>query len=210
MKPKDIKLETFEKERPFLQGSLFYVPKNKSFLEWKGFFQEPLPVVVEYCSGNGTWIVNKALKFKDKNFIAVERRFDRVRKILSKCQNLGIKNLLVVWGEAETFTKHYIEKESVSEIYINFPDPWPKRRHEKHRLLDEEFVHDLTRILKREGAVTVATDDEPYAQNSYQTFCDHFSSEMVSEIPDYGDSFFDALWRSKGKSIFYITSRKKT
>lgn len=210
VKPKDFKLDNFDKEFPFLKECLLYVPKSERTFDWEVYFPNTNPCVIEYCSGNGSWIVDKAIKEKEKNFIAVERRFDRVRKIISKCKNQGAANLLVVWGEALNFTKFYVKKETISEIFINFPDPWPKRRHEKHRLLNSEFVHELERVLETDGKITMATDDEPYVQSSMISFQQNpkFNPKFVQEIPNYGSSFFENLWRDKGRTIFYINVKK--
>ena len=69
----------------------------------------------------------------DFNWIAVERDFDRARKIWLKIFRMQLDNLFVVYGEGYVFSRQYLPGASVSEVYVNFPDPWPKRRHAKHR-----------------------------------------------------------------------------
>jgi tRNA (guanine-N7-)-methyltransferase len=216
MKPKDLKYPfSWASRRPHFEDAVLFVPDYYDrHQEWHfpGFevlFGNSRPVVIEYCAGNGTWIAEKA-KNSSANWVAVECRFDRVRKIWSKAKNYQLSNLITVCGEAEIFTEAYLPSQSVTEAYINFPDPWPKEKHAKHRLFQLPFVEELARVVQK--SVTVVTDDEPYARQ--------IESEMVqsgmwrvsrytTEWPDYGTSFFDTLWREKGRTIHYFTFERK-
>ena len=133
MKPKDLKpVFSFETRRPLLIDRIFYVPiyyeNHRGFTlpDLRDFFGNENPHCIEYCSGNGDWILEKALQEPEKNWIAVEKRFDRIRKIWAKMKNKSIFNLLIVCGEAFTFTKNYLQANVIEHVYINFPDPWPK------------------------------------------------------------------------------------
>ena len=157
MKAKDLKYpHSWEERRPVLVDSVLFVPdhydsyEEYTFPNWSSseLFDNEHPVHVEYCSGNGTWIFERAKQFPMVNFVAVEKRFERVRKIWAKAKNAALKNLLIVCGEAHTTTKYYFPNQSVDEVYINFPDPWPKDRHAKHRLIQSPFASELARILK--------------------------------------------------------------
>ena len=169
MKPKDLPYPFSWKERcPLLIDSIFYVPKyyfkhdSSLFPKLSSYFENSNPVHVEYCSGNGEWIIQKALKHPEINWIAIEYQFKRVRKIFSKSQNYKIQNLLIISGEALTFSKEYLLNDSIDAVYVNFPDPWPKERHAKNRLIQAQFINELKRILKDKGTVTFATDNLPY------------------------------------------------
>ncbi len=173
-------------------------------------FGNDRPVAVEYCSGNGDWVIAKALANPMLNWVAVEKRFDRVRKIWSKMRNRGIDNLLIVCGEAQPFTRHYLFPQSVQEIYINFPDPWPKRGHAKHRLIQKEFVADMARVTCENGSACLVTDDADYSaqmlreMKSSPVWRPQFDApHYTTEWSGYGDSFFDTLWRAKGCTIRY-------
>lgn len=163
---------------------------------------------IEYCSGNGAWIAEKAKLHPESNWLAVEKRFDRARKIWSKIKNLELDNLLVAFAEGLKLSRNYIPDASVTSIYVNFPDPWPKTRHAKHRIISPEFLTECSRVLKPEGNLIFVTDDEPYSQffsevASGQTSLTPHGSGISSPPEDYGTSFFDSLFRSQGKTIFY-------
>lgn len=220
MKPKDLKPQfTFETRRPCLCDGVLYVPhhyNDHALFVCPPLFAGSNPLCVEYCSGNGDWIVAKAQQFPEKNWIAVEKRFDRVRKIWSKVKNCSLNNLLIVCGEAMTFTLHYLKGGCVEEIYINFPDPWPKGKHAKHRLICSSFIEQLSRVLKEGGRVSLATDDLIYLTGSLKLLQDHraFCPDLDDphyrlDCPDYGASWFSNLWKEKGRTLYFTTFFKQ-
>lgn len=214
MKPKDLKAAfAWEDRRPLIEDRIFHVPAHYEkhhefdFPGWSALFGNDNPVCIEYCTGNGAWIEQRALQYPDKNWVAVEMRYDRVRKIWSKIKNGELPNLIVVCGEAWTFTHHYVPTASVEEVYINFPDPWPKEKHEKHRLMKPRFLDELARALKPGKTVTFVSDDPDYVTNTREVFQEHprFTTLSVrNDDPTYGTSWFETLWRRKGKDITYL------
>lgn len=214
MKPKDLKPPfTWEERRPLLQEGVLYVPDY--FSEHRPTLLPTLPprVQMEYCSGNGDWIIARAQAHPEIFWIAVELRFDRVRKIWSKSRNAGLENLLIVCGEAWTFTHHYLPPGSIERAYVNFPDPWPKARHEKHRLMRPDFIEEVARVLT--GTFTFVTDDAPYLEETlaYLTREPKLRPELpepyyVTDREGYGSSYFDTLWRDKGRQIHYAEFAK--
>ncbi|MGH2612303.1 MAG: tRNA (guanosine(46)-N7)-methyltransferase TrmB, partial [Rhabdochlamydiaceae bacterium] len=132
MQPKYLKFPyTWEERRPEIRDGVFFIPdyydqhKKWELPGWEVIFGNTNPVVIEYCSGNGTWIAEKA-RDKSKNWIAVEWRFDRVQKIWSKMKNKKLDNMFIVCGDAQIFIREYLKDKSIDGVYVNFPDPWPK------------------------------------------------------------------------------------
>ncbi len=220
MKPKDLKCPfRWDQRRPVLFDRVLFVPQYYDrhaewvFPGWESasLFGNSHPISVEYCSGNGDWIVAKAIENPLRNWIAVEKRFDRVRKIWSKMRNHKVNNLLIVSGEAQAFSRYYLPSSSVEEVYVNFPDPWPKRGHAKHRLIQAPFIEEMARLVQANGRVVLVTDDPDYSLQMIQEM--NASKHWVSLYPDpfymtdwpggYGGSYFEALWRSKGCRIHY-------
>jgi len=218
MRPKDLKSEySWQTRRPYVKDGILFVPKH--YFEHETFVMPKLseifsnhnPIHIEYCSGNGDWIIEKAKANPEINFIAVEMLFERVRKIYAKRENQGIKNLLIVCGEAQPFTKYYLEPNSTESVYVNFPDPWPKARHAKHRLIQASFLKELLRVMKQGGSFYFTTDDDTYAHSVAQLLSkqQEFASDYPSpffrtDIENYGYSFFKELWINKGKTIKYL------
>jgi tRNA (guanine-N7-)-methyltransferase len=216
VRPKDIS-PPFEKSNPrvMIHDQVWYIPPFASFSDftfpgWAGVFQREGPVRIEYCTGNGAWIAEKAQAFPEYNWLAVEIQFDRARKVWSKIQNHSIKNLVVAFADAMVLSSHYIPSGSVECIYVNFPDPWPKRRHERHRIISSYFFEDTARILQPNGRLVFVTDDEPYSDiflnisGSQSLLVPTLPHPYFSTPPDdYGTSFFDSLFRKQGKTIRY-------
>jgi tRNA (guanine-N7-)-methyltransferase len=183
-----------------------------AFPSWEHpeIFGNSQPVNIEYCSGNGAWIASKAISQPNINWVAVEMKFGRTRKIWSKIKKSNLQNLFIVNGEAEHATQSYFSHNSVNEIFINFPDPWPKRHHAKNRLIKPSFVQAMASLLKENGSVVFVTDDEAYSDWTLKIFQEspYFTSAFphphyVTEWPDYGNSYFEDLWREKGYTIRY-------
>ena len=209
MKPQDLSYPfSWNARRPFLEGQVFYVPdyyedhNRKFFPQLKAHFGNDHPVQIEYCSGNGEWILDKAQASPEINWIAVEKKFKRVRKIYSKMVNRGLKNILIVSGEALTFSKQYLPEEGLDRVFINFPDPWPKERHAKHRLIRKPFVQELNRTVKRHGSVTLVTDHPSYLEQM-RFEMQEWTLETDS-LKAYGSSYFERLWLSKGLKINHL------
>lgn len=225
MRPENLKLPfTWEERRVVIHDHVWFVPSHcerfSEFLfpgwEHPDLFGNTNPVNIEYCSGNGAWIAGKAAAHPCLNWVAIERKFPRARKIWSKIKNLNLKNLVVICGEGHHVTTRYFPMGSVNEIYINFPDPWPKKKHWKNRLIQTSFVEELHRILKLNGHMTFVTDDVPYSEWTIEKmlanpgFKSHYQTPFhVTEHNEYGTSYFDQLWREKGRIIRYHKFQKQ-
>jgi tRNA (guanine-N7-)-methyltransferase len=214
MKPRDLKFPfIWEKRKPLICDQVFFIPKRYDHSTDAHFslFERTAPIWIEYCSGNGAWIIENAKAHPERNWIAVEKRFDRVQKIWSKMKNQKIENLLIVCGQAQDFTSFYTLSNSIEGIYINFPDPWPKSRHAKHRLIQKDFICQLARVCKNEAPAVVVTDHEDYVERICNEFLTHPSWKpvfpspyFITEWDGYGSSYFDELWRNRGKTIHYL------
>lgn len=225
MKPEDLKPPCpREDQRTIIHDRVWYIPRKQNrsqkfiFPGWEhpDLFGNTLPVIVEYCSGNGAWIADKAQTNPHLNWVAVEMKFERVKKIWSKIKNFQLHNLIVICGEATMATADFFPNETISDVYINFPDPWPKRRHFKNRLIQLAFTDQLYRILKNGKFLRFVTDDVSYSDwlvevmRNYKDFASIYPYPFyLVDDADYGTSYFDQLWRSKGRSIRYHCFQKQ-
>lgn len=177
-------------------------------------FSNSQPIHVEFCSGNGEWILKAAEANPHINWIAVERKRARAAQIVNKQKQLLLKNLFVFWGLAEDFCKSY--KRKISEIYINFPDPWPKRRHAKNRLIKEPFTREMADSSCEGAAAYIVTDDPSYRDQVIESmlWSERWKAAFdppyyKHELENYGSSFFARLWEGKGKNIYYMKFYEK-
>lgn len=209
---KDLKIPFAWPDRhPIFLDRFLYLPGHYDHKEEVfGFFEKAQPTMIEYCSGNGQWVGERARQNPHLNWIAVEKKFERARKIWLKIHREGLSNLCVVCGEALIFTRYYAPP--IEEVYVNFPDPWPKLRHAKHRLVRADFLNELEKAVVPRGKVTCVTDHEDYAAEMRREFlkCPGWQFLFhVNEWPEYGHSFFNHLWVKKGKTIHYLSYEKK-
>lgn len=225
MKPNHLSVPfVWNQRRVLIEDRIFYVPprcegpQDFIFPGWNHptLFGNANPIKIEYCSGNGFWVAEKAKENPLVNWIAVEKKFVRVRKIWSKIKNMGLNNLVVICGEACHATQLYIPGESCSAAYINFPDPWPKTRHAKNRLIRPQFVEEVWRILQPKTSFTLVTDDPDYSvrmiaeMTKYPGFTPSYPAPYyLTEMPGYGTSSFEQLWLGKGKTIRFHQFCKK-
>lgn len=219
MRPNHLKMPSTWKEAKvaLLDRVLFIPPRCQHFKDfvfpgWEhpDIFGNSNPVNLEYCSGNGAWIAEKALQYPEQNWVAVEKKFERVRKIWSKIKNHQLNNLLVVCGEGFAATRNYFPDNSIDETFINFPDPWPKTRHAKNRIMRPVFTAEVARILKKEGSLMFVTDDVPYSEWTIEVLqqnnsfaCVYKNPYYLTENENYGSSSFHKLWREQGRIIRY-------
>ena len=210
---------TWEERRPVFIDRCLYIPAHYNLHEkWEkipfshpSFFGNSNPVVIEYCSGNGQWIVERAKDNPGMNWIAVEKKFDRSQKIWKKIHIEELTNIFVVCGDARIFSSYYIPEKSISKIFVNFPDPWPKLRHAKHRLLQVDFFQLLEKQMVRGATAFFNTDDFPYVERILSDILplSNWKSLLPSpyfatDLPDYGQSYFYDLWKSKGRNIYSL------
>lgn len=219
MKPKDLIYPySFEKRKPYFNDQVLFVPTYYFDHESHGiedYLPRGNPIYVEFCSGNGEWILERAIANPEITWVAVEKKFQRVRQLWAKMKNRCLKNLIIVCGEAEPFTKYYLPESSISRAFINFPDPWPKDRHAKHRLIQAPFVADLEKIMSADAIITIVTDDTPYMEQVIEVFSnDPFFQSLypepyyITDVPEYGSSFFNRLWLKLGRKIHFIEYQK--
>jgi tRNA (guanine-N7-)-methyltransferase len=131
-------------------------------LDLPNLFPRIQPLEVELGSGDGSFLVDCAARQPEINLIGVERLLGRLRKIDRKGRRAGLSNLRCVRMEASYFLEYLLPQHSARAIHIYFPDPWPKRKHRKHRLINEHFAGAARQALAPGGAVYLRTDDADY------------------------------------------------
>lgn len=217
MRPENLKSPfKWDERRVLLQDRILYVPEYYDkydefvFPGWESLFANSNPLHIEYCSGNGAWIAERARLNPNINYVAIEKKFPRIRKIWSKIHNLKLDNLIGICGEGMRVTLQYFPHESVDGVFINFPDPWPKTRHAKHRIVQAPFVAEMARIMKKGSLLTMVTDDADYSSwmiavmNGHTGFKSiHPAPFYIQDMEEYGSSYFEELWVGKGKTIRY-------
>ena len=133
-------------------------------------FPAQQPVEVELGSGDGSFLLEWASAHRNRNYIGVERLLGRLEKMGRKGRRAGLENLAGVRIESSYFLKYLLPRDSVAALHIYFPDPWPKRKHWAHRLINEDFPALAAGILEPGARVYLRTDDEEYFQQMVRVF----------------------------------------
>ena len=139
-------------------------------LDTAGLFPRAQTLEVELGCGDASFLANYARLHPDRNFIGVERLAGRIRKLDRKGRRAGLANLRGVRIESSYFLEYLLPLRSAAALHIYFPDPWPKRKHWRHRLINERFPGIAARALVSHGMVYLRTDDENYFQQMQNVF----------------------------------------
>jgi len=132
-------------------------------LDWRQVFGRTAPVVLEIGFGMGETTAAIAAAQPGIDFLGVEMHLPGVGALLRRIDAAGLANLRIARADAVDVVRQ-IEPGSLAGVHVYFPDPWPKKRHHKRRLLQPPFVHELALRLAPGGYLHVATDWQPYAE----------------------------------------------
>jgi tRNA (guanine-N7-)-methyltransferase len=133
-------------------------------------FSRNQPLEVELGSGDGSFLVNYAKLHPEHNFLGVERLLGRLRKLDRKGRREGLTNLRGLRIESAYLLEYLLPEHSAAALHIYFPDPWPKRKHRKHRLINERFPALARQALVPGGVVYLRTDDRDYFAQMQSVF----------------------------------------
>ncbi len=170
----------------------------------EALFPSAQPLEIELGAGDGGFLCEWAAREPGRNFIGVERLLGRLRKIERKATRRGLANVRCVRIEAGYFLRHLVPTRSVSALHVYFPDPWPKRRHWRHRLVSEQFPHLAARVLLPGGRVYLRTDHEGYFAQMRSVFAAFRSFTPQPTPPQLAEvtTDFEKEFRSAGVRMF--------
>jgi len=146
-------------------------------------FPQRQPLDVELGAGDGSFLAKYAQANLHRNFIGVERLLGRLRKIDRKGMRAGLTNLRLVRIEASYFLEFLLPEQAIDALHVYFPDPWPKRKHRKNRLINERFTDLARRALRPGGIVHLRTDDADYYSQMVRVFDGNAAFERIETAP---------------------------
>ena len=127
------------------------------------FASHPKEVIIEIGSGMGEATAQIAAQNPENGYIAVEVHKAGIGALVLRAESLGIRNLKIIEGDIWEVLNKHLSDGSVDRFHIFFPDPWPKRKQQKRRMLQPKFIDLLAKKLRKGGKVNIATDWVPYA-----------------------------------------------
>ncbi|HQF86267.1 MAG TPA: tRNA (guanosine(46)-N7)-methyltransferase TrmB [Acidobacteriota bacterium] len=178
---------------------------------WAGLFGRAAPLELEIGFGWDTFLLEQAKTRTTTDFVGIEYDRQRVLALARKAAAAGVNNLRLVWGDALYHLPRLFPPASLRRVYIRFPDPWPKKRHHKHRLLGPEFLRSLFWHIAEGGELLVATDDAEYRDFIHDSLGAvvglHNTAAprpWLDSAPDLPMSKFEILFRTQGKNVFFF------
>jgi len=178
-------------------------------LRLEELFATPQPTELEIGCGDGGFLLEWATRHPDRNFLGVERLLGRVRKLSKRAQRAGLTNLRLLRIEARYVLEYLLPEHAFEAVHIYFPDPWPKDKHARHRLINANFPPLARRILAPNGNIYLRTDDPPYfaqMEETFQGLADFQKEETPAEFRALTTEF-ERQWLAEGKCTHHAAYR---
>ncbi len=183
--------------------------------DWATVFGNDNPLVLEIGAGTGDFVARTAADNPDRNFIAIDYYNKGCYKTCRRLERHGLTNVRVLREEARQFLTERIPMSSLVAVHINCPDPWPKKRHRKRRLVNRQFLEFLLPFLAPGGDFYFSTDFDDYGIDVAE-FLPHVAgmTNMLApelfryELEGYHLSRYMEKFMAQGKKIHYIHYRK--
>lgn len=208
-----MRLRNVKNKEEILSSSSFLVKDPKNYCgNWSNYFNNSNPIYIEIGMGKGQFIRENARRYPDINFIGIEKYDSVVAKCLPKIDE-NLKNLAIVRMDALEIDQVFSHE--VDRIYLNFSDPWPKKRHHLRRLSSRIFLEKYENVFRKDSDICMRTDNSDLFCYSLMSFSEaryvlkNLTLDLHQQMPDnlitteYEDRF-----SSKGMPIYSVEAVK--
>jgi tRNA (guanine-N7-)-methyltransferase len=167
----------------------YFIPTDKQQLDFENLFGRKARTVLEIGFGDGRSLVLMAAAEPNTNFLGIEVHRPGVGNLLQELVRNSINNVRICNFDALELIKNQIADSSLDAVHLFFPDPWPKKRHHKRRIVNQDFLAEIARILKAGGLIHMATDWQDYAEqmmlelNRHKMFRNTIGDKQFAEKP---------------------------
>lgn len=186
-------------------------------INWQDLFGNANPVEIEIGMGKGTFLTDQAKARPTTNFFGIEWARFFWRYASDRLRRHGCLNARTVRAEAGFFLDEFVPPGSVSVLHVYFPDPWPKARHHKRRLIQPKFVPVIRRVLAPGGRLQVVTDHHGYWEENIEptvrsaeglTVVDYNRPGSANEGEFVGTNF-ERKYRQEGRPFYAVAAVKR-
>lgn len=174
----------------------FGIEQGDTVLDLQTLFGNQAPVIMEIGFGNGDATWQMASAHPEKNYLGVEVHRPGVGHLLLKIEEQNLGNIRIACADAVEFLQRRIAEASLDGVRIYFPDPWPKKRHHKRRIIQAAFVRLLASRMRTGAVLHLATDWAPYADFMLEEIA---AVEGFVNLSDQGDFCHMPEWRPQTK-----------
>ena len=151
-------------------------------LNFKKLFNNNNPCVLDIGFGDGKLLTSIAKKFPDINFIGIEVYESGVGNILKQISEDELDNLKISSDDAVVILNNFIQDNSLFGVSLFFPDPWPKKKHHKRRIINSNFLDLIRKKIQKNGFVKIATDWSNYGEDIISLFEEYNNFEKTNNI----------------------------
>ncbi len=170
-------------------------------------FGRVAPIHVDLGCGDGSFLSELARRYPEENFLGIDRLVGRVAKACRRAA--ALENVRVLNVESSYAVRHLLTEGSVETFYLLFPDPWPKRRHQRRRIVKLDFLDAIHRALAHNGFFRIATDQLDYFEKIRALAENHSGFAIVDlENSDLPMTKFERRFRELGAPIYRLSLRK--
>lgn len=171
--------------------SYFLLEPGEARLDYASVFGNDHPLYIEIGCGKGEFISQYPVIHPEWNFLGFEGREKRIRNILKKIDPLKNPNVRIIRLMVDAKITQIIPPQSVQGVFIQHPDPWPKKRHHKRRLIQQDFLDALAAIMAPDAQVHISTDHAEYANWIAEEFVKNPNFLSLHDQPIQADSSLD-------------------
>jgi tRNA (guanine-N7-)-methyltransferase len=186
-------------------------PRETGFvqLDFGEVFGNRNPVVLEIGSGKGRFLISSATERRDTNFIGIEKSLHYYRVIRERVQKRSLTNVRVINHDAFPVMQKMFPDASVAEVHIYFPDPWPRPKEQKRRIIRPDVLSEIRRVLVAGGSGIYVTDHREYFDAAVPVIAEFFASEpRVPGLDEPARTNYEAKYRAAGRPIYEVRFSK--
>lgn len=206
-----MRLRNIKNKEEIISNSKYIVENYKDYKgHWKELFGNDNPIYIEIGMGMGKFITENALNNKNINYIGIEKQDNVLARSLPNIPD-GIDNLRVIRLNALEIDEVFSEE--IDLIFLNFSDPWPKKRHHDRRLTSKIFLDKYDKIFKDKKEIELRTDNEDLFIYSIESLSNSYSFSEVtfdlnSYLPERITTEYEDKFVSKGNKIYHLKASK--
>lgn len=180
--------------------------KNKGKI--KDIFGNTMNIEIEIGMGKGNFLITKAIDNPNINYIGIEKYASTLLGVAKKIDDLGLKNIKIICADAINIEE--IFDREIDKLYLNFSDPWPKKRHEKRRLTSDKFLKKYENIFKKNKIIELKTDNDEFFDYSLSQF-KKYEYKIIETNRNVFSNYkteYEIKFSNKGKNINYCKVEK--
>lgn len=210
-----MRLRNVKNKKEILDNSIILINNPKEYIgKWKTLFNNDNPIYIEIGMGKGDFILENAKTYNNINFIGIEKYDSVIARAIQKIETEEVpSNLKLIRMDAKEIEEVFSKE--IDRIYLNFSDPWPKKRHHERRLTSNTFLKKYEKIFKKDKEIVIKTDNidlfafslETLSQNGYifeKVSLDLHNSDVENNIK----TEYERKFSEKNVKINYLSAKK--